>query len=196
MPLLLPSRLSSILASALAAGLALAVVSCSNDTPSHVVMPTPAGPASTPPLSTLRSPFVLGAVRSQPATSAGKCPAGSVALSGGAGQCYRQLGAPVTISSAGVGPVITDALHFQGLYGFWIVLPSTDVAALRAITTTAANGHANLDVSVAGQGWLLPIPGRPFTNGQLEMFLPKIGNSLASRNSQVLKLHRVLLSPS
>ncbi len=190
MTLLPPPRLSAILACVLAAGLMLAVAGCSHDAPA------PVAHAATPPLSHLRSPFVLGAVRSQPATSAGKCPAGSVALSGGAGQCYRQVGAPVTITSAGVGPVITDALRFQGLYGFWIVLPSSDVATLQAITTTAANAHANLDISVAGQGWLLPIPGRPFTNGQLEMFLPKIGNSLTSRNSQVLKLHRVLVSPS
>jgi len=44
------------------------------------------------------------------------------------------------------------------------------VAALQAITTTAADTHANLAISVAGRGWLLPIPGRPFTNGQLEIF--------------------------
>jgi hypothetical protein len=107
-----------------------------------------------------------------------------------------QLGTPVTITSAIVGPVITDALRIQGLYGFWIVLPAADVAALQAITTTAADARANLDISVAGRAWLLPIPGRPFTNGQLEMFLPSRGNSLPSRNNQVLKLHRILVPPS
>jgi hypothetical protein len=95
-----------------------------------------------------------------------------------------------------VGPVITDALHFQGLYGFWIVLPAADVATLQAVTTTAADAHANLDISVAGKGWLLPIPGRPFTNGQLEIFLPSENNSLPSRNHQVLELHRILVPPS
>jgi hypothetical protein len=109
-------------------------------------------------------------VRIQSHTGAGGCPAGSVTLSGGPGQCYRQLGTPVTITSAIVGPVITDALHFPGLYGSWIVLPAADVAALQAITTTPADTHANLAISVAGRGWLLPIPGRPFTNGQLEIF--------------------------
>ena len=186
MPLKPPPRWSSVLASVLAAGLMLTAASCSHDTPA------PAAHALTP----ARSPFVLKAVRIQPATGAGKCPAGSVALSGGPGQCYRQLGTPVTITSAGVGPVITDALHFRGLDGFWIVLPAADVAALRAVTTTAADAHANLAISVTGRGWLLPIPGRPFTNGQLEMFSPRLGNSLPSRNNQVLKLHRTLVPPS
>jgi hypothetical protein len=179
-------RLSSVLASVLAAGLMLTVASCSHDTPApvaHVLTPA-------------RSPFVLKAVRIQPTTGTGGCPAGSVALSGGPGQCYRQLGTPVTITSATVGPVITDALHFQGLYGFWIVLPAAGVATLQAITTTAADAHANLAISVAGRGWLLPIPGRPFTNGQLEIFLPRTNNSLPSRNKQVLELHRILVPPS
>jgi hypothetical protein len=190
MPFQSPPRLSSVLASVLTAGLMLTVASCSHDTPA------PVGHADTPPPSHLRSPFVLGAVGIQPTTGAGGCPAGSVTLSGGAGLCYRQLGTPVTITSAIVGPVITDALRIQGLYGFWIVLPGADVAALQAITTTAAGDHANLDISVAGRAWLLPIPGRPFTNGQLEMFLPSRGNSLPSRNNQVLKLHRILVPPS
>jgi hypothetical protein len=179
-------RLSSVMASVLAAGLVLTVAGCSHGTQApaaHVLTPA-------------RSPFVLRAVRIEPTTGAGGCPAGSFALSGGAGQCYRQLGTPVTITAATVGPVITDALHFRGLYGFWIVLPAADAAALQAITTTAADAHANLAISVAGRGWLLPIPGRPFTNGQLEIFLPSRGNSLSSRNSQVLELHRILVRPS
>jgi hypothetical protein len=195
MPFQPSPRLSSVLASVLAAGLMLTVASCSHDTPapvSHVLTPAPVAHVLTP----ARSPFVLKAVRIQPTTGAGGCPAGSVALSGGSGQCYRQLGTPVTITSAIVGPVITDALHFQGLYGFWIVLHAADVAALQAITTTAADAHANLAISVAGRGWLLPIPGRPFTNGQLEVFLPSMNNSLPSRNNQVLELHRILISPS
>jgi hypothetical protein len=190
MPFQLPPRLSSVLASVLAAGLMLTVASCSHGTS------VPVGHADTPPPSHLRSPFVLGAVRIQPAMGAGECPSDSVALSGAAGQCYRQLGTPLAITSAIVGPVITDALRIQGLYGFWIVLPAADVAALQAIITTAADAHANLDISVAGRAWLLPIPGRPFTNGQLEMFLPRRGNSLPSRNNQVLELHRILVPPS
>ncbi len=190
MPFQPPPRLSSVLASVLAASLMLTVASCSHDTPAPVFH------ADTQPPPHLRSPFVLEAVRIQPPTGAGGCPAGSVALSGGPGQCYRQLGTPVTITSAIVGPVITDALHFPGLYGFWIVLPAADVAALQAITSTAADAHANLAISVAGRGWLLPIPGRPFTNGQLEIFLPSMNNSLLSRDNQVLELHRILVPPS
>jgi hypothetical protein len=123
-------------------------------------------------------------------------PGQTFALTGGPGQCYRQLGKPVIISSATVGPVITDALDYQGLYGFWIVLHAADVAPLRALTASAAAARASLAISVADRGWLLPIPGRPFTNGQLEIFLPRTSNSLASRNRQVLELHHMLVSPS
>jgi hypothetical protein len=181
-------RLSSALASVLAAGLMLTVASCSHDTAAPVAHATVAARSATP--------FVPKAVRFQTTTGAGGCPAGSVALSGGPGQCYRQLGTPVTITSATVGPVITDALHFQGLDGFWIALPAADAAALQAITTTAADAHANLAISTAGGGWLLPIPGRPFTNGQLEIFSPSTNNSLTSRNNQVLELHRILVPSS
>lgn len=170
-----------------AAAIALLAAGCSHDT---------AAPALTPALTPARSPFVLKAVRVQPATGAGGCPAGSTALSGGPGQCYRQLGKPVTINSAGVGPVINDALGFRGLYGFWIVLPTADAATLEAITTKAADARANLAISVNGRGWLLPIPGRPFTNGQLEVFMPIAYNPLSSRNKQVRELHRTLVSPS
>ncbi len=191
MPVQPRSPLTSVLASVLAVGLMLTVASCSHDTPAPTAHAAGAAVAA-------RSGalFVLKAVSIQPTTGAGGCPAGSVALSGGPGQCYRQLGAPVTITSATVGPVITDALHFQGLDGFWIVLPAADVATLQAITTTAADAHANLAIFVAGQGWLLPIPGRPFTNGQLEIFLPRLSNSLPTRNKQVIELHRLLVPPS
>jgi len=197
MPSQPPPRLSSVLASVLAAGLMLTVASCSHDTPApvaHVLTPAPtAHAAGAAGAARSGAQFVLGAVRIQPTTGAGGCPPGSVALSGGPGQCYRQLGTPVTITSAIVGPVITDALRVPGLYGFWIVLPAADVAALKAITTTAADAHANLDISAAGRAWLLPIPGRPFTNGQIEIFLPSRSNSLPSRNTQVLELHRILV---
>ncbi len=126
---------------------------------------------------------------------AGSCPAGSVMLTGGTGRCYRQLGTPVAVTSAAAGPVITDALRAQGLDGFWIVLPPADVAPLKALTATAAAAHANLAITVASRGWLLPIPGQPFTDGQLEMVLPAAGNSLPSRNDQVLELHRLLVTP-
>lgn len=77
MPFQPPPRLLSVLASVLAVGLMLTVASCSHDTPApvaHVLTPA-------------RSPFALKAVRIQPTTGAGGCPAGSVALFGGPGQC-------------------------------------------------------------------------------------------------------------
>jgi hypothetical protein len=79
MPFQRPPRPLSVLASALAAvGLALAVASCSNITP---LGPDPA-PVNLPPARNLGSPIVMQVMRSQPPTSAGQCPAGSVALFG------------------------------------------------------------------------------------------------------------------
>jgi hypothetical protein len=79
MPCQRPSRPLSALASALAAaGTALAVVGCG-----HI---TPLGPASAPvklpPARELGSPITMQIMRSQAATPAGRCPAGSVNLSG------------------------------------------------------------------------------------------------------------------
>ena len=102
MPCQPPSRPSFVLASALAAaGLTLTVAGCSQLTP---LGPTPPQP------SRLGSPIVLQAMRSQPATPTGRCPAGYVVLATPGnldpGLCYRKLGTPVTITSAAVSPVI------------------------------------------------------------------------------------------
>jgi hypothetical protein len=111
-------------------------------------------------------------------------PAGSVALSGGPGECYSQLGTPLSISAGYVGPVVTDTAHIPaGLYGFWLGLPAADLPALLAITTAAAHAQGFLDISVAGRTWLLPRVLEPFT-GPLEMVFP--------RRSRVLQLHRLL----
>ena len=121
---------------------------------------------------------------SRPPQSAGACPSGSVALSGGPGQCYRQLGTPVTITSAYVGSVVTGTSHIPpGQYGFWVTLPAADLPALHALTTAAYNAQGFLGISVAGQTWLLPRVRAPFT-GPLEMVLPA--------KDQVLLLHRLL----
>ena len=106
MPIQLRPCVSSVLTSVLAAGLMLTVASCS-----HI---TPIGPGATMPQPRhLRSPFVLEAMRVQPSSPAGGCPAASVALSGGPGQCYRELRHPgnnhfrsglPTPSSASAGP--------------------------------------------------------------------------------------------
>src|SRR5262252_10170830 len=121
-------RQSSVLASVIAAGLMLTVASCS-----HI---TPIGPAATSPQPRhLRSPFVLEAVRIQPSSPAGGCPAGSVSLSGGPGQCYRKLGTPVTITSAAVSSHLPTPPPGQKTpqYGFVITVPADDQAALTGV---------------------------------------------------------------
>ena len=180
MPPRLPNALASVLA---AAGIVLAVASCGNIAPLGPSGPSSVAPPAVPP-PPLRSPFILEAVRIQAPTSAGACPSGSVALSGGPGQCYGQLGTPVTITSAFVGSVVTGTHHIPpGQYGFWVTLPAADLPALHALTTAAYNAQGFLDISVAGQTWLLPRVRAPFT-GPLEMVLPT--------KDQVLLLHRLL----
>jgi hypothetical protein len=179
MPPRLPNALASVLA---AAGIVLAVASCGNIAPLGPSGPSSVAPPAVPP-PPLRSPFILEAVRIQ-APASGGCPSGSVALSGGPGQCYRQLGAPVTITSAYVGSVVTGTSHIPpGQYGFWVTLPAADLPALHALTTAAYNAQGFLGISVAGQTWLLPRVRAPFT-GPLEMVLPA--------KDQVLLLHSLL----
>ena len=172
---------SSALASALAAGLMLTIASCS-----HI---TPIGPAATTPQPRhLRSPFVLEAMRSQPPLAAGGCPAGSVALSGGPGQCYRKLGTPVTISSAALSshlPTPPGQAAGPAMHGFVITVPAADLAALTAVTTTAADAHGYLDIGVAGRTWLLPRVLRPFTSPRFEIAFPS--------ENQALQLQRLLV---
>jgi hypothetical protein len=173
---------SSALASALAAGLMLTIASCS-----HI---TPIGPgADTPQPHHLRSPIVLAAMRSQPPTAAGGCPAGSVALSGGPAQCYRKLGMPVTITSAAVSSHLPAPPPGQeagpAMHGFVITVPAPDQAALTAVTTTAADAHGYLSISVADRTWLLPRVLRPFTSPRFEIAFPS--------ENQALQLQRLLV---
>ncbi|HEY3954660.1 MAG TPA: hypothetical protein VGM53_14910 [Streptosporangiaceae bacterium] len=183
MPFRFPSRLASVLASVLAAGFTLTVAGCSGQI-------TPLGPYAPPKPHHLAAPLVLQAVRIQPATPAGRCPAGSAVLSApagsstpaaGPGHCYRKLGTPLTITSAAVAaatltPSRANASTGQAAgassYGFVIAPPASDAAALTAITTTAAGAHGNLALSVAGRTWLLPRVVRPFTH-QFQIMLPR-----------------------
>ncbi|HYK32904.1 MAG TPA: hypothetical protein VEV63_13130 [Streptosporangiaceae bacterium] len=168
-----------------AAGLMLTLASCG-----HL---TPLGPAPPQPHH-LRSPIVLQATRIQLPTPADKCPAGSVALSGGPGQCYRKLGRPITITSAAVSVSSLQPGQSSGpaagpvTYAFMIALPVSDAAALAKVTRTAADAHGCLAISVAGRTWSLPRVLRPFTPPQFEI-IP------ASRN-QGRWLKRMLASPS
>jgi hypothetical protein len=201
MPFQSPPRPLSVLASVLAAAaVVLTVAGCAG----HI---TPLGPDQTarprsvsqagPPIAMpvrpirLRSPFVLEAMRVQPPTAAGGCPAGSAALSGGPGRCYRKLGTPATITSAAVSSVFsyrppTPPGQQPGplTYSFVMAVPAADQAALTAVTTTAADARGYLSISVAGRTWLLPRVLQPFTHPQLQISLP-------SRN-QTLQLQRTL----
>jgi hypothetical protein len=112
---------------------------------------------------------------------AGGCPAGSTALSRAPGVCYRKLGTPVTVTSASVSAVAS--LPPAGQYGFLIALPAADLPAQKAITTTAADAQAGLEISAAGNTWLFPQVQHPFT-GPLQIVLP--------HRNQVLLLHRLL----
>jgi hypothetical protein len=104
MPLQRPPRPLSVLASALvAAGLVLAVASCSNVTP---LGPDPA-PVSLPPAHTLGSPIVMQIMRSQPPTPAGRCPAGTIALFGSDPTVPRTAVARIGRSLRGSKPVST-----------------------------------------------------------------------------------------
>jgi len=197
MPFQPPPRLSSVLASVLAAGVMLTVASCSHLTP---LGPDPA--ATMPQPHHLRSPFILQDMRIQPPAPAGGCPAGYVTLPGGGspGVCYRTTGTLVTITSAAVSPVSSfrpppppgqQAVPVQ--YGFWITLPAADVPALAAVIPTASGppgpptasaATSALTISVAGRTWVLVGFATRFTGRELEV-------SLSSRN-QALQLHRIL----
>jgi hypothetical protein len=178
------SRPSSVLASVLAAGLVLTAASCSQ--PITPLGPDPA--AAMPHAHHLRSPFVLEALRIQPPTPAGGCPAGSVALSGGPGQCYHKLGSPVSITSAAVSshlPTPPGQRAGPAMHGLVITVPAADLTALTAVTTTAADAHGYLSISVADRTWLLPRVLQPFTSPHFEIAFPD--------RTQALQLQRLLI---
>ena len=189
-------RLPSALASVLAAGIVLAVASCTG----HI---TPLGPdqaATMPQPHHLRSPLILQDMLTQGLVPPpGGCPAGWVTLSGG---CYRKTGTPVTITSAAVSPVIPfrpppppgqQAPPVQ--YGFSITVPAADVPALAAVlpaapgppgppTASAVTPATPIPaISVADRTWILAgysaLQGRQF-----DVTLP-------SKN-QALQLQRML----
>jgi hypothetical protein len=203
MPFQLP-RSSSVLASALAAaGLALTLAGCSG----HV---TPLGPTPPQPQH-LAAPIVLQAVRTKPATPAGKCPAGYVTLpepgNPGPSQCYRKFGTAVTFTSAAVmpGPVAVPVHNTapasagspppsptnqpasaSGPAGLLIALAAAERASLTAVTTTAYNSGGAIAITVAGKTWALPQVLAPITHGQFEILLP------SQRDAS--ELQRMLLS--
>lgn len=181
-------RPAPVLAGVLAAGLVLAAVACS-----HV---TPLGPTGdVPQPHQLRSPIVLQAMRVQVPSLAGGCPSGFTKLTapGQSPGCYRPLGAPVTITSAAVGPGPTGFPASPpnappSEYGLLILLPAADWTELTAVTTQAYDSQGAVDVSVSGKTWGLPMQRAPLTHGQFIITLP-------SKN-ELLQLQHILAPSS
>jgi hypothetical protein len=97
MPFLRSRRPLPVLASVLAAvGLTLTIASCGSITPLG-----PGAAASMPPPHKLQSPIILEAMRNQPGTAGGACPAGYVALQGD-NSSRSVIAGPV--QSVGAGP--------------------------------------------------------------------------------------------
>jgi hypothetical protein len=216
MPLQRPPRPLSVLASALAAaGLVLAIASCSNVTP---LGPDPAA-VSLPPARNLGSPIVMQIMRSKPPTPAGRCPAGTVALYGSdpnvpraaaapAGPpvsvgtptppptptappagvaCFLPVGRRVTITSAAVSSVTTHPNPpGPAWYVFAVAFPATDVAPLTALIRQAYDSGDALGVSVADKLWQAPQPRRKFNALRGEQI------NLLSR-TQAFQLYRLLV---
>jgi len=59
-----------------------------------------------------------------------------------------------------------------------ITVPTADLAALKAITTTAADAHGYLSIRVADRTWLLPRVLQPFTGPHFELAFPSRNQAL------------------
>jgi hypothetical protein len=103
--------------------------------------------------------------------------------------CFRPVGRPVTITSAGVSSV-TSYPHQGGPapYGFVVAFPTADVAALTALITQAYDSGDALGMSVAGKLWQAPQPRHRAVALRAEQI------NLLSRNQAVQLYH--LLVPS
>ena len=168
------------------AALALACAGCS-----HIL---PLGPAPPAPRH-LASAVTLQLVLSQPPAPAGGCPAGYTTLSAPftdypevPDACYRNLGKPVTITSAAVTMAYQPATSQQpALYGLNFTLPAAEAAALTAITTKAFDTRDQMAVSTGGKTWGVFMAAGPFTNGQFGI--------LVQSENQALQLQRILIPP-
>lgn len=182
MPFPRSSRLASALVSGAAAGLTLTAVGCG-----HVAPLGPDGPQP----HQLRSPIVLQAMSVQSLTTAGGCPAGFTRLSapGQSPACYRPVGAPVTITSAAVGPGPTTGPTSPANappteYGLLITVPPADRAELTAVTTQATDSQGAVDISVVGKTWGLLLTQAPLTDGWFTITLPS--------HNEVVQLQHIL----
>jgi hypothetical protein len=103
--------------------------------------------------------------------------------------CFRPVGRPVTITSAGVSSVTTYP-HQAGPapYGFVVAFPTADLPALTALITQAYDSGDALGMSVAGKLWQAPQPRHAAVALRAEQI------NLLSRNQAIQLYH--LLVPS
>jgi hypothetical protein len=133
-------------ASALAvAGLVLVTASCSHIAP---LGPDPA-PVSLPPARDLGSPIIMQVMRSQPPTSAGQCPAGSVALFGSepnvlrAGPVVAVPAQPVQGSTATPAPTPPPATPPAPAVGVACYLPVGRQVTITSAAVSPVTTHPN-----------------------------------------------------
>jgi hypothetical protein len=168
------------------AALALACAGCSQI--------LPLGPAPPAPRH-LASAVILQLVLSQPRAPAGPCPVGYTTLSTPftdypevPDACYRNLGKPVTFTTAAVTMAYQPATSQQpALYGLNFTLSAAGAAALTAITTKAFDTRDQMAVSTAGKTWGVFMTAGPFTNGQFGI--------LVQSENQALQLQHILIPP-
>jgi len=174
------------------AGIALAALALSCAGCSRIL---PLGPAPAAPRH-LASAIILQLVLSEPPSPAGGCPAGYTTLSAPftdypevADACYRDLGKPVTITSAAVAMSYQPASNQQpAVYGLTFTVPAAEAPALAAITAKAFDSRDQMAISTAGKTWGVTLAGGPLTHGQFGIWVQ-------SKN-QVLQLERTLLPPA
>jgi hypothetical protein len=184
---------------------ALALAGCSQALP---VGPAPA-PRPTP--TRLASAIVMLPGVTDPAATAGHCPAGEVELSGPGIQpasvgpasspvnpppvCFRKQGQPLTVTTAGVAVVEQSNSRPAGpptgtqpaASASWVVnvnLPGADAAALASLTSKLAGTQVQLAIIVDGQTWGMPLTLQPLTDGEFVI--------ATKGKSQALQLQRLL----
>jgi hypothetical protein len=152
--------------------LVLAVSGCS-----HVL---PLGPTASPASHHLATAIVLEAVLGQPASAAGNCPSDTAALpkavvpTPGGAQCYRQLGKPLTITSAGITLDKQPPGPKGQPVGYAVIatLPAAGKAGVTAVTTTAYRAKGQVAIIVAGKTWAVLVALQPITQGNIEIPAP------------------------
>jgi hypothetical protein len=135
-------------------------------------------------------------VLSRPPSPAGGCAAGYTTLSAPftdypevPDACYRDLGQPVSITSAAVTMSYQPARSQQPAgYGLTFTVPAAEAPALAAITAKAFDSRDPMAISTAGKTWGVTLMGGPLTNGQFGIWVQS--------KSQVLQLQRILLPPA